>query len=67
MDDYREVYRRLVSALDALARTTPHGRDYYLEPGRWEKAMAEHENRREFLVAVRDEIAQLALAVDAQR
>lgn len=40
---------KLREALEALSAMAPHGRDYYLEEGRFEAAVAQHQ-RRVFMV-----------------
>jgi len=42
-----EACHQLRQALAALAEMVPNGRDYYLEPGRMEKALKQHERRVE--------------------
>ena len=42
----REVaYKALRLASEALRAMSPNGRDYYLEAGRFERAVAQHEKR----------------------
>ncbi|MGH7393936.1 MAG: hypothetical protein ACREM3_31425 [Candidatus Rokuibacteriota bacterium] len=40
-----EACNALRAALEALAEMAPHGRDYYLVPGRMEQALKQHEQR----------------------
>lgn len=64
---YSDAHRALDAALDALARITPHGRDYQTSPeGDYEKARAEHIARCTAVRAVRDEMMDLALSVRDQ-
>ena len=43
-------------ALDAFASMSPNGRDYYLEPGLFEKAIAQHRRRLDALLAVLNDV-----------
>jgi hypothetical protein len=59
-------YRALQEAEKTLQGMAPNGRDYYPEPGRMEKARAQHDRRRAVLGALRDEIeAEIAILDDA--
>lgn len=52
---------------DALAETTPHGRDYYPQgEAAYPQARAEHVDRSKRLDSVREELAALARAVQQQ-
>ena len=59
-----EFYSKLFSAARALCEMGPNGRDYYPEPGRMEKAIAQHERRlsilRDLLAEIETEIGMLA-------
>jgi len=54
-EDYSAAYASVSSALDALQRTTPNARDYYVshDPQAFNKALAQHKDRCKalFLVA----------------
>jgi len=43
-------------ALNALYEAGPNQRDYYVKPGHWEKALAQHERRIETLKALLTEL-----------
>jgi len=47
------------AAIKALAETAPHGRDYYPEPGAYERAQAEHESRMKRLHDIYEELGEL--------
>jgi hypothetical protein len=49
LDQRCEVLAALRKAQEALAEMAPNGRDYYPEPGRFEKAVAQHTARAERL------------------
>lgn len=52
-------------AITALRKTTPNGRDYYPQgPKATEWAVAEHSVRVHKLMEVRDEIEELAVAIN---
>lgn len=42
-----EAYRALSDALMAFREVAPNGRDYYPDPGRMERAVAQHQRRCE--------------------
>lgn len=66
IDDLCEVSSRLESALEALRRASPNGRDYYpFGPDALRAAEAEHLDRFRRLVAVKEEIDALTCAIDA--
>ena len=45
------------SAETALAEATPHGRDYYIQPGQaWDAAILDHNRRQHALDDVREEL-----------
>jgi hypothetical protein len=67
-----ELLRQLADAIhaievaeDKLALATPHGRDYYVLPRRdaYEAARAAHERRQAKLRKVREELAEIAVAL----
>lgn len=47
------------AAINALAATAPHGRDYYPEPGAYERAQVEHESRMKRLHDIYEELGEL--------
>mgnify|MGYP001604637144 CR=1 FL=1 len=60
------AYRAVQDALDALSLASPNGRDYYPEPGRLQKAEAQHRARRTQLQAVADSLIAEAEAIQEQ-
>jgi hypothetical protein len=55
------------AAVRALEKAAPNQRDYYpLGPDAWGAAQREHASRLARLLSVRDELEQLALALDEQ-
>ena len=49
-DQWAEAYGALGDAVKALARATPHGRDYYVQDGdALKQAQAEHRERMDAL------------------
>lgn len=62
MNDYREVAETLHKAIDALAATTPHMRDYYVQvdgDAKFHLAREEHQRRLQKLQDVIDDMAAL--------
>lgn len=57
-----QVYAALDEAAAALRQMAPNGRDYYLEPGRFEEAVAQHDSR---IKAIRDIMAELEKECEA--
>lgn len=49
LDNTLAVGRAVKAAMDALDDAWPHQRDYYPDPGRWEKARAQAERRADLL------------------
>jgi hypothetical protein len=58
-------YRALGAAERALQDMAPDGRDYYPEPGRMEKARAQHARRLAVLGALRTEIEAEIASLEA--
>ena len=56
LEELDGAYRALDDALCAMAQAAPNGRDYYPEPGRMEKAVAQHERRMRTIRDLRDEL-----------
>ena len=50
------VYFVLQQSLEVMRGMSPNGRDYYLEPGRLEKAEEQHARRCRTIAALMDEI-----------
>lgn len=67
-DGYDAAQVALAAAVRALEAASPNARDYYVhaDPGAFEAARREHEDRLQRLCSVRDELALLALAVHQQ-
>ena len=65
----REAADALRKAQEALARATPHGRDYYpqVAAGAWLRAMREHEARAEKLRSVAADLEVLAMSILDQK
>lgn len=61
-----EAGQKIREALAALAEMAPNGRDYYPEPGRFEKARAQHDLRAAALRHLYDEIEAEYLALDEE-
>lgn len=57
------VRGKVREAMEALAAATPHMRDYYPAPERWEPAMAQHHRRMAALQALLDEFTEQAEAI----
>ena len=56
IDGLLEVYNRLEGTREAWRRAAPNGRDYYLEPGRLEKAESQHRRRLEAIDHLQNDI-----------
>ena len=64
VDGYRDAVDQLQLALDTLAHTAPHGRDYYVNgPDVYTMARSEHEARLTALLTVQEELRTLAHGV----
>lgn len=60
----RNAITALDSALNALAQTAPHGRDYYPQgDGAYPKALREHLDRAHRVHDVRAELTHIALEI----
>lgn len=69
LDGYRAAYSALGDAIEALRKTAPHGRDYYVQSDdarALATAIDEHQARLAKLVLIRDEIEAIAVAVQEQ-
>ncbi len=51
-----ELYHALQEVETKLGQASPNARDFYVEPGRWEKALAQHERRLGVLGGLLDEV-----------
>jgi len=61
-----EFGRKLRDAVEALTAMSPNGRDYYPEPGRLEKATAQHKRRLDTLHALYVEIESEVLDLETE-
>ena len=66
IDQLCAAYRAVQDAMDALRQASPNGRDYYLEPGRLQKAEAQYQTRCESLKAVAESLEAEADAIQTQ-
>ena len=57
------AYRTVRAAIEAVRQCAPNGRNYYPEPGRLERARAQHDERLDKLLAVAQSIASEAKAI----
>ena len=58
-EQYSEARLAVLRAIKALDAASPHGRDYYLTPGAYQRAAAEHAARRVALNAVYWDLSSL--------
>lgn len=58
-EGYGSAGSAVQKAMEELSATAPHGRDYYLTEGAFEKARAEHLDRVRRLQSVYDELKEL--------
>ena len=66
IDQLCTAYRAVQDAMDALGKASPNGRDYYPEPGRLQKAEAQHRARITQLQAVADSLMAEAEAIQTE-
>lgn len=67
MQQIRDAYDALFSALEKLRAMTPHGRDYYVQgPESGQKARDEHEVRIKMVLYVVNELLIMAAEIDKQ-
>ena len=66
IDQLCTAYRAVQDAMDALRQASPNGRDFYPEPGRLQKAEAQHRARQERLQAVLESLEAEAEAIDRE-
>lgn len=59
------LYEAISDCMDALKKTAPNGRDYYLVEGLLEKATAQFSRRERILLDLRDEIETELDAIQA--
>jgi len=60
------VYQALRTVERALCQMAPNGRDYYPEPGRMDKAQAQHERRMGMVKTLLDEVMEEACSIDRE-
>jgi hypothetical protein len=65
-DALDKTYDALTAVMDALREGGPNGRDYYLEPGKLDKAIAQQRRRMETVKALQDEIEAEMVGIDEQ-
>ena len=58
-EQYSEARVAVLRAIEALHAASPHGRDYYVVPGAYQRAAAEHAARVTALEAVARELSAL--------
>ena len=64
MAGYRAAYDAIGTAIDLLAKTAPHGRDYYVQDSNAiNVAIAEHRTRMMQLEVAKAEIETIILAI----
>jgi hypothetical protein len=63
LEGYSEILDALRKAETALYSNGPNGRDYYLKPGLFEKAVAQHRSRIEAIGRVHRDIEAIALKI----
>ena len=63
-----EAHSAILNAIEAIAKTHPHGRDYYVQgPEVINIAIAQHRRRVKELHNVRSELISIMEAIDAPR
>jgi len=65
----KEAVSALSAAADAVAKTAPHPRDYYVSPnpGLYDKARTEHISRLRKIEEIREELTELAVDLIGQQ
>lgn len=63
----QHAYTAVRSAIEALQQCSPNGRNFYPEPGRLQKAEAQHAERMAHLDAVSRSLQAEAIAIDQER
>lgn len=67
-EDYIAAIEAVDAAIKATMATSPHGRDYYVQPtGAFEAARDQHASRLARLLTVKDEFEALARSVSDQQ
>jgi hypothetical protein len=67
LDDYGRFYDLLYRALEKVGLISPNPRDYYLDPGRMDLAVAQYERRCNTLRALMAEVEQDMHGILAQK
>lgn len=62
----RQAYKACRVALVQVQACVPNSRNYYPEPGRYEKALRQHIERADHLIKVIDSLAAEAEAIEVQ-
>jgi hypothetical protein len=60
-----DAYASLLEAQRSLSAMSPNGRDYYPDPGRMDRALAQHRRRQEALADVLRELEEECLGISA--
>lgn len=67
LSQYAAAYKAVDDALNALAQSAPHGRDYYVqEQNAYEEAREEHRERLNKLRHVRGELVEIMRSIETQ-
>jgi hypothetical protein len=64
LNNLEQAYDAVRVAMDALRQCSPNGRNFYPEPGRMQKAEAQHRERQEHLHAVYTSLEAEAMQID---
>jgi hypothetical protein len=66
LQDLIKALEALTDATDAVQKCSPNARDYYVQGNEaFPLARSQHEKRLQALYTIRDELEQIALAIDA--
>jgi hypothetical protein len=64
-EGYRDAHRAVLDAIELVQQTVPNGRDYYPQGNdATGRATDQHHARMRRLYEVRDELEQIAIAID---
>lgn len=66
ISDRCDAYAAIQTALETLAKVGPNGRDFYPEPGRMDKAVAQHQRRMKVLSDLMAEIEEECRLIEEQ-
>lgn len=67
IEQLSDVYDAAEQLYAALKQAAPNGRDYYPEPGRLERAIAQHRQRMAAVQAIQASVEAEIAAIEAQR